>query len=186
MAQRADDRVHRNYSYAIIDEVDSILIDEARTPLIISGQVEHSVHDRYREMKPSVETLVRKQLALINEMIAKAEKLMEGGQAEDEYEAGSLLLAAQRGAPKNKRLLKVFAETGIKKLVTDVESAYMRDKKLHEIDDRLYYFIDEREHSIALTDLGNQQFSPEEQRLFEIPDLSTLLSELEGDESALR
>src|SRR5690606_37958642 len=131
----------------------------------------------YREMKPSVERVVRKQLALINEMIAKAEGLLEGTRAEDEFEAGSLLLAARRGAPKNKRLLKVMAETGVKKLVTDVESAYMREKKLHEIDDRLYYFIDEREHTIALTDLGNTQFSPEEQRLFEIPDLSTQLSE---------
>ncbi|MCB2231125.1 preprotein translocase subunit SecA [bacterium] len=183
MAQRADDRVHRNYYYAIIDEVDSILIDEARTPLIISGQVEASGHDRYRQMKPTVETLVRKQTNLLNEMIAEAEKLLEGEKSDDQFEAGSKLLAVRRGAPKNKRLLKVLKEPGVQQLVTDVESAYMRDKRLHEIDDRLYFFIDEREHSIALTDLGNSQFSPEEQRLFEIPDLSTQLSELDGDES---
>ncbi|MEW6051642.1 MAG: preprotein translocase subunit SecA [Candidatus Zixiibacteriota bacterium] len=184
MAQRAEDRVHRNYHYAIIDEVDSILIDEARTPLIISGQVEHStVHDRYREMRSVVELLVRKQTSLVNDMVAKAEKLLEGGKSDDEFELGTLLLAAQRGAPKNKRLLKLTKEGSVKKLVTDVESAYMRDKKLHEIDDRLYYYIDEREHTIALTDLGNQQFSKEEQKLFEIPDLSTLLSELDGDSS---
>ena len=184
MAQRAEDRVHRNYHYAIIDEVDSILVDEARTPLIISGLVEETtVHDRYREMRPMVETLVRKQTVLINDMVSKAEKLLEGGKSDDEFETGTLLLAAQRGAPKNKRLLKLMKETGVKRLVTDVESSYMRDKKLHEIDDHLYYFIDEREHTIALTDLGNSQFSKEEQKLFEIPDLSTMLSELEGDTS---
>jgi len=183
MAQTALDRVHRNFYYAIIDEVDSILIDEARTPLIISGQVEVSVHDRYREMKPTVDKIIRKQTALINDMIAKSEKMLEGGQAEDEFEAGTLLLAANRGAPKNKRLLKVFKETGIKKLVNDVESAYMRDKKLHEIDDLLYFYIDEREHSIALTDLGTSQLSKDEQKLFELPDISVMLSEVEGDES---
>jgi len=183
MAQTVEDRVHRNYYYAIIDEVDSILIDEARTPLIISGQVESSTHDRYRQMKPTVETLVRKQSALINDMVAQAEKLLESEKSENEFEAGSLLLAANRGAPKNKRLMKIMKETGMKKLVTDVESSYMREKKLYEIDDRLYYYIDEREHTIALTDLGNSQFSKEEQLLFEIPDLSTELSELDGDES---
>ena len=183
MAQTLEDRVHRNYNYVIIDEVDSILIDEARTPLIISGQVDSNVHDRYRQMKPTVEGVVRKQSVLINDMLSKAEKLLSNGQAEDEFEAGSILLAANRGAPKNKRLLKIMKETGMKKLVTDVESSYMRDKKLHEIDDRLYYFIDEREHSIALTDLGTSQLSPAEQDLFELPDISTMLSEIEGDES---
>ena len=183
MSQRAEDRVHRNFHYAIIDEVDSILVDEARTPLIISGQVEASGHDRYREMKPTVERIVHKQRTLIEDMLTKAEKLLEGGEGEDEFEAGIMLLAANRGAPKHKRFMKLLKETGMKKLTTDVESAFMRDKKLHEIDDRLYYFIDEREHTIALTDLGAAQLSKEEQKLFEIPDISTMLSELDADES---
>ncbi|MBU8933360.1 MAG: preprotein translocase subunit SecA [candidate division Zixibacteria bacterium] len=183
MCQQAEDRVHRNYHYAIIDEVDSILVDEARTPLIISGQVERSVHDRYREMRSTVDTVVRKQTVLINDMLSKAGELLAAEKAEDDFEIGILLLAAQRGAPKNKKLLKIMNETGMKKLVTDVESSFMRDKKLHEIDDRLYYFIDEREHSIALTDLGTAQLSPDEQKLFEIPDISTMLSELDGDSS---
>ena len=183
MAQRAEDRVHRNYHYAIIDEVDSILIDEARTPLIISGQVESSVHDRYREMKQTVSTLARKQSALITEMLSKAEKLMQAERAEDEFELGTLVLTASHGAPKNKRLMKILKETGIQKLKTDVESAYMRDKKLHEIDDKLYYFMDEREHAIVLTDLGTAQLPKSEQELFEIPDLSTMLSEIDGDET---
>ncbi|MEK7775736.1 MAG: DEAD/DEAH box helicase, partial [Candidatus Zixiibacteriota bacterium] len=88
MVQTAEDRVHRNFNYAIIDEVDSILIDEARTPLIISGQVESSGHDRYREMKSVVDTLVRKQVNLINEMVAKAETLLKSEKDEDKYEAG--------------------------------------------------------------------------------------------------
>ncbi len=183
MAQRIEDRVHRNYFYAIIDEVDSILIDEARTPLIISGQVESRANDRYREMRQSVENIVRKQSRLINDMVAKAEKMLADGKPEDEFEAGILLLAARRGAPKNKRLLKVQKEPGVAKLISDVESSFMRDKKLHEIDDRLYYFIDEREHSIALTDQGQATLPADEQKLFEIPDLSSMLSELDGDES---
>ncbi len=182
MAQTAEDRVHRNYNYAIIDEVDSILIDEARTPLIISGPVESNIHDRYREMRPTVETLVRKQTLLVNDMVAKVEKILSNEDG-DEFEAGTLLLAAKRGAPKNKRLLKVLGEPGVAKLVTETENAYMRDKKLHEIDERLYYFIDEREHTIALSDLGTGQLSKQEQLLFEIPDLSSMLSEIEGDSS---
>ncbi|HWR83941.1 MAG TPA: preprotein translocase subunit SecA [Candidatus Deferrimicrobium sp.] len=181
MSQRAEDRVHRNFFYAIIDEVDSILVDEARTPLIISGQVDSRGHDRYREMKPTVDSIVRKQMTLINDMIAQAEKIIES--AGDQFEAGTLLLAANRGAPKNKALLKLLKETGMKRMMTDVESAYMRDKKLHEIDERLYFYIDEREHSIALTDKGTAMLKREEQMLFEIPDISTMLSEVEGDAS---
>jgi preprotein translocase subunit SecA len=183
MVQSAEDRVHRNFNYAIIDEVDSILIDEARTPLIISGQVEASGHDRYREMKPVVDTLVRKQVNLVNEMVAKAETLLKSDKDEDKYEAGVSLLAARRGAPKNKRLLKLMNETGVKKLVSEVEASFMREKRLHEVDDRLFFFIDEREHTIAVTDQGTTSFSPQDQKMFEIPDISTMLSELDGDAS---
>ncbi len=183
MAQQAEDRVHRNYNYAIIDEVDSILIDEARTPLIISGAVESSANDRFREMRSTVDTLVRKQAGLLNDKMSQSEKLMKEGQADDEFELGTLLLTVNRGAPKNKRLLKLLKETGMKKLMSEVEGVYMRDKKLHEIDDLLYFYIDEREHSIALTDLGTAQLPKDEQDLFEIPDLSSMLSDIEGDES---
>jgi len=183
MAQRAEDRVHRNYNYAIIDEVDSILIDEARTPLIISGQVEASTHDRYREMKPTVSGLADRQAKLISEMLTRAEELIASDKADDEFELGELLLTVSHGAPKNKRLLKLLQEPGMKKLRTEVESDYMKRKALHEIDDKLYYFMDEREHTIVLTDLGTSQLPPAEQELFEIPDLSTMLSEIDGDES---
>ncbi len=180
MAQRADDRVQRKHHYAIIDEVDSILIDEARTPLIISGQVEASTNDRYREMKSTIEALVRKQTLLVNDMVAQAEKIFKE-EKPDTFELGTVLLSANRGGPKNKRLLKFLKEPGVQKIVSSVESAYMRDKKLHEVDERLYFYIDEREHTIALTDLGTEQLNPGDQKMFEIPDLSTMLSEIEGD-----
>lgn len=182
MAQRAEDRAHRNYHFAIIDEVDSILIDEARTPLIISGQVESDSNTQYRQMKPDIELLVRKQHTLVTDMVTQAEKILADDKP-DEFLAGKLMLTAKRGAPKHKKLMKLLNESGMKKLVTDVESDYMRDKKLHEIDEDLYYYIDEREHGIALTDMGNDQLSKEDKQLFEIPDLSTMLSELDGDES---
>ncbi len=183
MAQVAEDRVHRNFFYAIIDEVDSILIDEARTPLIMSGQVERSVHDRYREMNPTIKNLVRKQTVLVNDMLGRAEKMVADNKDGDAFEAGTLLLAVRRGAPKNKRFLKLQKESGVSKLIIDVESSYMRDKKLHEVDERLYYFMDEREHTIVLSDMGTDELSTEEQKLFELPDISSMLSEVEGDES---
>jgi len=183
MAQTAEDRVQRNYNYAIIDEVDSILIDEARTPLIISGHVEASTHDRYQEMKPTVGDLARRQAVLLGEKLTRAEKLAASEKVEDEFELGELLLIVSRGAPKHKRLLKLLKESGMARLRTDVESDFMKRKALHEIDDQLFYFMDEREHTIVLTDLGIAQLPKAEQDLWEIPDLSTMLSEIDGDES---
>ncbi len=183
MAQTADDRVQRGYNYAIIDEVDSVLVDEARTPLIISGPVESSIHERYAEMQPTVNTLVRKQTNLINEKIARAERLLQTEDDKAHYEAGQLLLAVSRGAPKNKKFLKLAKEQGVRALISSVESDYLRDKRLYEIDETLNYVIDERENSINLTDHGRTQFSKEEQELFEIPDITEGLSEIEGDES---
>ena len=111
----------RGHHYAIVDEVDSVLIDEARTPLIISGPVEHATHN-YDEVKPLVDDLVRKQTRYVNALIAEAEKLMEND--ENNSEAGLKLLIAQRGAPKNKRLEKLYQRQGIKKLVFDIESEF--------------------------------------------------------------
>lgn len=179
MAQNAEDRVHREYNYAIIDEVDSVLIDEARTPLIISGPVSVSTH-RFKEMKPLVDRLVKKQTFLVNRLIAEAEELLKEG---NEYEAGIKLLGAQRGAPKNKKLLKLYKEPGMKKLASTVEMDYLRDKRIHEIDDQLYFAIDEKEHSINLTEQGIGEMDPKDQELFVIPDITEGLSEVEADES---
>ena len=182
MAQTIEDRVHRGYNYAIVDEVDSVLVDEARTPLIISGPVESTIHKRYEEMQPTVNMLVRKQTNLINERIAKAERLLQGDNDDGKYEAGQHLLAVSRGAPKNKKYLKLVKEPGVKGLIDSVEANYLRDKKLYEVDETLYYVINERENSIDLTDHGRTQFSQDIQELFLIPDLSEGLSEIEGDE----
>jgi len=181
MVQDVKDRVHRNFHYAIIDEVDSVLIDEARTPLIISGAVANPDTGRYKEMQPFVSELVRKQNQLVGKYIAEAEKLMASEDG-DEYAIGFNLLAASRGAPKHKKYLKLIKETGVKKLISQVEASLMRDKKMHELDEELYYVIDEREHSINLTDSGRAQFPKEIQELFTIPDISTELSAIEGDE----
>ncbi len=127
MAISPEGLVQRKHYYTIIDEVDSVLVDEARTPLIISGPVGES-KNRFGEMKPKVEQLIRSQTVLVNQMVNEGEQLLKEGK---EYEAGKKLLQAQRGSPKNKRLTKMLHESGIQKLIRRVESDYMRDKKLN-------------------------------------------------------
>ncbi len=180
MAIRAEDRVQRGYNYAIVDEVDSVLIDEARTPLIISGPVSSPVIQSYKEMKPLVEQLVRKQTVLVNKLVAEGEELLKRG---EEYEAGIKLLTAHRGAPKNKRLMKLSKETGVKKLISRAETDFMRDKRLYELDDLLYFSIDERENTINLNEMGRSLLSPQDQALFVIPDIAEGIQQIDSDES---
>jgi len=180
MAIRAEDRVQRGYNYAIVDEVDSVLIDEARTPLIISGPVSSNVTQSYAEMRPLVEQLFRKQATLVNKVVAEGEELLKEGK---EYEAGIKLLIAQRGAPKNKRLMKLGKEPGVKKLISRTELDFMRDKKLHELDDLLYFSIDERENTINLNEMGRSVLSPEDQALFVLPDITEGIHEIDSDDS---
>ncbi|HEX9933783.1 MAG TPA: preprotein translocase subunit SecA, partial [bacterium] len=179
MAISPDGVVQRGHYYAIIDEVDSVLVDEARTPLIISGPVGES-KNRYGEMKPRVEQLVKSQTVLINRLIAEAEKLLEG---QTEREAGIKLLQAQRGAPENKRLTKLMHEPGVQKLIHNIESEYMRDKKMNELDAELFFAIDEKMHTIDLTEKGRETLSPNQPAMFVLPDLSTELSKIEGSEN---
>src|SRR6185369_11035483 len=125
MAVRPEYRVQRGFSYAIVDEVDSVLIDEARTPLIISGPVEHS-DQAFDELKPLVERLVRAQTQWVNEALTESEKLMADPKLE--YEAGSKLLQIRRAMPKHKRFMKLLSEQpGVNKLITRVEMDYLRD-----------------------------------------------------------
>ena len=177
---RAEDRVQRRHYYAIVDEVDSVLIDEARTPLIISGPVTSPVIQSYKEMKPLVDQLVRKQMVLVNQLVAEGEELLEQGK---EYEAGIKLLTAQRGASKNKRLMKLCKEAGVKKLISGVEMDFMRDKKLHELDELLYFSIDERENTINLDEMGRSLLSPQDQALFVIPDIAEGIHQIDSDDS---
>ena len=180
MAVRVEEIMQRRHNYAIVDEADSILIDEARTPLIISGPVPESTH-RYEEMKPLVQKLVRRQTEVVNGILSEGEKGMKD--EADEYKAAVLLLQVQRGAPKNRRFMKLLQEEGIKKLITRVELDYMRDKRMGEIDEPLYYSIDERSHVVELTERGRESLSPEEQDSFVLPDLSVELQEIEEDEA---
>src|SRR5690606_38961298 len=134
MVHSLDQRVQRGHYYAIIDEVDSVLIDEARTPLIISGPVGTETNLAYGRYNGAVADLVRRQSRIVGEMIAEAERLLEAG---DTLTAGEKLLLARRGMPKNKRLLKLFADDpSLQKLVQKVESNYMREKRLHRSEER--------------------------------------------------
>ena len=181
MAVRPEYRVHRGFVYAIVDEVDSVLIDEARTPLIISGAVEHSEQAAYDELKPLVERVVRNQMQLANELLSEAEALLKDPQKE--YEAGIKLLQIQRAAPKHKRFMKLVSEQpGLKKLITKVELDYLRDKKIHEIDESLNFAIDEKARNVDLLEKGRELMSPQDPDRFVVPDLAGQLSELEGRE----
>ncbi|HSQ59687.1 MAG TPA: DEAD/DEAH box helicase, partial [Acidobacteriota bacterium] len=181
MARHRDHRVQRGHHYAIVDEVDSVLIDEARTPLIISGPVEHSLQ-KYDEMKPDVDRLVRNQAQLVNRIVAEAEELRQD--PEKEYEVGFKLLQVKRGAPKNKRFVKLLSdEPGLKRLIQKVELDFIRDKRLGEVDEDLYFSIDERSHSIDLSDKGRETVSQRDPNLFLIPDLSVEIGGIDEDES---
>ncbi len=181
MVQKLDQRVQRRHWYCIMDEVDSILIDEARTPLIISGPVGHDTSTPFKQYNSLVANLYRKQTRLVSEHIAQAEKDLEEG---DDFEAGERLLAAKRGAPKNKRLLKLFADDpGLQKLVLKVEGDYMREKRLYEIDELLYFAMDEKGHNVHLSDKGLDELSPNDPEAFVVPDLSEAMGKIEEDES---
>jgi preprotein translocase subunit SecA len=179
MVHSLEQRVQRPHYYAIIDEVDSILIDEARTPLIISGPVGEEQSEEYRRYNPSVASLYRKQSRIVNEMVAGAEKDLAEG---NDDVAGPKLLAAKRGAPKHKRLMKLFADNPkLQKLVQQTEGAFMREKRLHEIDELVLFSMDEKGHSIHLSDQGLDDLSPGDAEAFVVPDLSEAIGALERD-----
>ncbi|GAB4175275.1 MAG: preprotein translocase subunit SecA [Calditrichia bacterium] len=169
----------KDHFFAIVDEVDSVLIDEARTPLIISGPVEQDTH-QYSEVRPMVEKLVRAQTSLVNKLVAEAKELYEKG---EEWEAGRNLLLAHRGGPKNRQLLKIFQDPSMKKLMRSVEDEYLRDKKLHVLDEELYFVIEERNNLITITDKGRQHLSPSNPEMFVLPDLTEEFAKIEEDES---
>ncbi len=185
MVVSSEDMVHRGHNYAIVDEVDSVLIDEARTPLIISGPVAVDDH-KFNEMKPFVERLVNAQKSLVAKITADAETLLNQNNPDG---AGVLLLRAQRGLPKNNKLLKLFSDPSNKTLVQKTERIYLQDQsaRMHEIDDELYFAIDEKSHTIDLTEKGRESLAQiypgHDKELFIIPDIATETSLVEGDES---
>ncbi|MEN6624792.1 MAG: preprotein translocase subunit SecA [Candidatus Sumerlaeia bacterium] len=175
--------VQRDYHFAIVDEVDSVLIDEARTPLIISGQVDRSTH-MFDQLKPMVVRLVGLQATLVNQIVADAEKLLaEAGDNDKDprrYEAGIKLLQARKGSPKHKRFMKVSGEAPIQRLIERAENDFMRDKRMAEVDEGLYFVVDERSHTIDLTEKGRLAISPENPDLFLITDVVTEFAAIEG------
>ena len=168
-----DECVQRELNYGIVDEVDSILIDEARTPLIISGPVEHSTH-KFHEMKGPVERLFQSQTRVINRILGEAESLLHEGK---DYEAGVKLLQAKRGVPKHKRLLRIFEEGKHRKLVERVELDFFRERNWDLIDQDLYFIIDEKSNVVDLTEKGRKALSPQDPDFFVLPDLSTIDSD---------
>ena len=180
MVHTLEQRVQRGHHYAIIDEVDSILIDEARTPLIISGPVGRDTSTPFKQYNPLVRSLFNKQLRVTNQLVAEAE---DGFEAGDEDEAGRNLLAVRRGTPKHKKLLKMYADDpGVQKLVQRVEADHMREKRLHEIDEMLYFAMDEKGHNVHLSDKGLDELSPSDPEAFVVPDLSEAIERVERDE----
>ncbi|MFZ5624886.1 MAG: preprotein translocase subunit SecA, partial [Gemmatimonadota bacterium] len=183
-----DQRVQREHAFAIIDEVDSILIDEARTPLIISGPVGHEDDDTYQQFNRQVAELVRKQTAVVNTLLAEAEPLLENEKTR--AEAAVKLFQAQLGMPKNKKLLKLLNEPGVKQLVQRAELDYIADRKLpakqqrmRSLEEALYFVMDEKGHSVHLTDRGAAALSPNDPQLFLVPDISEAIHEIERDET---
>ncbi|MCZ6759223.1 MAG: preprotein translocase subunit SecA [Gemmatimonadetes bacterium] len=188
MVFQLEQRVQREHAYAIIDEVDSILVDEARTPLIISGPVGNEGDEKYQEFNPRIQRLIRKQTGVANELIASAERLLED--EEQRYEGGVKLFQVQKGMPKNKRFMKLIQEPETKQLLQRVELDWLADRKLpakdqrfKDFEDQLCFIMDERGRSVHLTDLGVEEMSPDDPNLFIVPDISEAVGVLERDES---
>jgi preprotein translocase subunit SecA len=181
-----DQRVQRGHAYAIVDEVDSVLIDEARTPLIISGPVGNESDGEYALHNANVERLVKRQGDLANVLVAEGERALEAGDTET---AGLKFYQAQLGAPKNKRLLKVLNETGVKQLIQKKELEHLADRKLpaskqmyRDMEEQLLYVLDEKGHTVHLTDLGVEFMSPQDHEAFVLPDISQEVHRIDHDE----
>jgi len=182
MASSTEDLVQRKPNYAIVDEVDSVLIDDARTPLIISGQVQDGDKHEFNELKPKVADIVALQSKYLVGVLANAKKLIKEG---DEKEGAFQLLRVYRGLPKNKALIKFLSQEGIKQLLQKTENFYMQDnnKEMHKVDQELYFVIEEKNNSIDLTEKGIAILSGEQGgEFFVLPDIGVKVGEIESEE----
>ncbi|WP_417214512.1 preprotein translocase subunit SecA [Bizionia sp.] len=180
MAHAPDDLVQRPHHYAIVDEVDSVLIDDARTPLIISGPIPQGDRHEFTELKPKVDSIVSVQRKYLVGVLAEAKKLIAEG---DTKEGGFQLLRAYRGIPKNKALIKFLSEEGIKQLLQKTENYYMQDnnREMPKIDAELYYVIEEKNNQIELTDKGIEFLSGEDDpNFFVMPEIGIEISKIEN------
>ena len=185
MAIEKEGQVQRGHNYSIVDEVDSVLVDEARTPLIISGPVDVDDH-QFNEMKPKIDRLYRKQKNFVAAILQEAEKMLDGDG--DVVEAGILVFRAYRGLPKGNKLAKITSDPTYKKLMLDTELDYLREKSknMYIIDDELFFVIDEKNNTIDLTEKGRvelAQGSGMEKDYFVLPDLGMEVSKFENDAS---
>ncbi|MBO7495937.1 MAG: preprotein translocase subunit SecA [Salinivirgaceae bacterium] len=180
MAISPEDLVQRRHNYAIVDEVDSVLIDDARTPLIISGPVPKGDNQLFDQFKPQVMKLYQAQRDLVTKLLADAKKLISEGKEE---EGGKLLLRAQKGLPKHKPLIRYLSEPGVKVLVQKTENFYMQDnsRNMYLITDDLYFVIEEKQNAIELTDKGIDLISADvdDKSFFIMPDVGSEIAELE-------
>ncbi len=186
MAGTPEEMVQRNFYYAIVDEVDSVLIDEARTPLIISGPVPNADNSKFQEIKPWIEQLVRAQQHLVASFLTEAEKLIKTKPGD--ADAGLALLRVKRGQPKNTRYIKMLSQAGVAKLVQVTENEYLKDNssRMQEVDDALYFAVDEKGGTIDLTDKGREflsKLSHQDSDIFMLPDVGTEVAAIESDKS---
>ncbi len=187
MSRNPDELVQRGHNYAIVDEVDSVLIDDARTPLIISGPTGKGDDEQeFYRFKPVIEKLFNAQRTLVTQILADAKKgLSENPDPKPEDEAAKLLLRAYRGLPKNKALIKFLSETGIKTILQRTENFYMQEqnKYMHIIDDDLYFVIDEKQRQVELTDKGMDYLADmgENRKFYQLPDVGSEIAELENE-----
>ncbi|MEN7548214.1 preprotein translocase subunit SecA [Rapidithrix thailandica] len=184
MARNPEEQVQRKHHFAMVDEVDSVLVDDARTPLIISGPVPQGDEHEFYEMKPRVSKIVMAQRKLAADLLNQAKKLISEGNQE---EGGLALMRAHRGFPKYKPLIKYLSGTGIKQVLTKTENYYMQEnsKLMPEADKVLYFTIDEKNNSIDLTEKGLEMITQEGEDIefFVLPDIGSKIAEIEKDES---
>ncbi len=181
MAHAPEDLVQRKHNYAIVDEVDSVLIDDARTPLIISGPVPQGDRHEFLELKPKVENLVTLQRKLATDCLTEAKRLFKEGNSKD---AGFYLLRSHRALPKSKALIKFLSEEGVKQLLQKTENYYMQDnnREMPKIDEALYFVIEEKNNQVELTDNGIQFLSTDtDSQFFVLPDIGTGIAQIERE-----
>jgi len=184
MAINPSDLVQRKHNYAIVDEVDSVLIDDARTPLIISGPIPRGEQQLFEEFRPRVEIIVKAQRDLCTRLLAEAKAKMASNDKKEQEEGSLLLYRSFKGLPKNKPLIKFLSESGIKASMLKTEEHYMAEqsRNMHIVTDELYFVIDEKNNSIELTDKGIDLLTgnSDDPQFFVLPDIGALLSDLEN------
>ena len=183
MAHTYSDLVQRKHNYAIVDEVDSVLIDDARTPLIISGPTPEGDRHEFDALRSKVANLVSQQRSMLTSVLAEAKAKIKAGDTE---EGGILLLRVFRGLPKNKALIKFLSEEGVKQLLQKTENFYMQDnnREMHKIDKELYFVIDEKNNQIDLSEKGIEMLSEgnEDKNFFVLPEIGGEIAKIEAKE----